>query len=244
MNEEIVQAAAPADLVDANHILFGQGVVDAFGHVSVRDANRPSRFWLSRSCAPGMVTLADLVSFDLDGNAQGDTRKPYLERFIHAEIYRTRADVNAVVHSHSPAVIPFGIVKGIKLRPVCHMCGFLGADTPVFEIREVAGEGSDLLIRNRELGASLARTLGGDDVVLMRGHGVTVSGGSLKQATFRAIYTDLNAKLQTQALGLGSDITYLTADEAASAAASNDSQIDRAWDFWKRQLASTGAMQQ
>jgi len=226
-------APAPLDeLVDANHILFHQGVVDGFGHVSVRDPAQSDRFLLSRSMAPALVARADVMRFDLDGNAARDARTPYLERFIHAEIYRARPDVRAVVHSHSPCVIPFGVANGTPLRAICHMSGFLGAATPVFEIRSAAGPASDLLIRSRALGAALARSLGTHAVVLMRGHGSTTVGASLRQAVFRAVYAEVNARLQAEALRLGA-VTYLTDEEAAAASASNDAQINRAWELWK-----------
>src|SRR5258708_10735320 len=141
-----------ADLVTANHILYDQHVVDAFGHVSVRHDKRPDRFLLARSMAPALVTAADILEFDLDGNpfaAQG--RPVYLERFIHSEIYRIRPDVMSIVHSHSHAVIPFGVVRAHRLRAIFHMSGFVGTDTPVFEIRDCVGDGSALLVRNREL---------------------------------------------------------------------------------------------
>ena len=233
--------AAPAlldELVDANHILFHQGVVDGFGHVSVRDPARSDRFLLSRSMAPALVARGDIMRFDLDGNAAGDARTPYLERFIHGEIYRARPDVNAIVHSHSLGVIPFGVASGTRLRAICHMSGFLGAATPVFEIRTAAGAASDLLIRSQALGAALARSLGSNAAVLMRGHGSTVVGTSVRQAVFRAVYTEINAQLQSEALRLGR-VTYLTDQEAELASATNDSQINRAWELWKM-LAAEG----
>src|SRR5437867_42002 len=114
------------DLVDANHILFNEGVVDAFGHVSVRHQERPDRFLLSRSMAPGLVGPEDIIEFDLNGRSLDSAGRPaYLERFIHAAVYRARPDVMAVVHSHSPSVVPFSVVKSVTLRPVCHMSGFL-----------------------------------------------------------------------------------------------------------------------
>lgn len=225
-------AAAISEVVDANHILFDQGVVDGFGHVSRRHPVRPDRFLLARSMAPALATTDDVLEFDLDGAAiQPDAPPVYLERFIHGEIYRARPDVVAVVHSHSPAVVPFSVVSGTPLRPVCHMCGFLGAATPVFEIRDVAGPGSDLLIRDARLGAALARSLGPDAAVLMRGHGSTVVGSTLRQAVFRAVYTEVGARLQAEAMKLG-PVTYLTPEEAAAAARTNDGQIDRAWLLW------------
>jgi HCOMODA/2-hydroxy-3-carboxy-muconic semialdehyde decarboxylase len=224
--------AAIRDVVDANHILFDQRVVDGFGHVSMRHPLRPDRFLLARSMAPALVTADDILAFDLDGAAvETDHPAVYLERFIHGEIYRARPDVMAVVHSHSPAVVPFSVASGTRLKPVCHMCGFLGAATPVFEIRDVAGRASDLLIRDARLGAALAQSLGQGAVVLMRGHGSTVVGGSLRQAVFRAIYTEVGARLQAEAMRLG-PVTYLTDEEAAAAAAANDTQIERAWLLW------------
>jgi ribulose-5-phosphate 4-epimerase/fuculose-1-phosphate aldolase len=167
-----------SDLVVANHILVNEGVLDGFGHISVRDPSNPERFYIARSMAPALVTLEDLVSVDLDGvvhDAQG--RHTYVERFIHSEIFRARPEVMSVIHSHSPAVIPFG-VTGARLRPICHMSGFLGAVTPVYEIRHSAGETSDLLIRNQALGVSLAQCLGQANVALMRdgGHLYSASG--------------------------------------------------------------------
>ena len=221
------------DLVSANHILFKEGVVDGFGHVSVRDERDPERFLLSRSIAPATVTARDVMEFGMDGeplNARG--RKPYLERTIHSEIYRARPDVVAVVHSHSPALIPFGIT-GTSLRPVFHMSGFLGLATPIFEIRETGGPATDMLIRDRKLGAALARTLGAAPFALMRGHGAVAVGGTLKQAVYRAIYAEVNARLQAEAMRLG-PVTYLNDDEAANASRTNEGVIDRPWELWKK----------
>ena len=140
----------------ANHILYDQHVVDAFGHVSVRHDKRPDRFLLARSMAPALVTAADILEFDLDGNPVAAAgRAVYLERFIHSEIYRVRPDVVAIVHSHSHAIIPFGVVRAHKLRAIFHMSAFVGTETPIFEIRECTGDGSDLLVRNAELGRRL-----------------------------------------------------------------------------------------
>jgi len=229
------RAAAVADLVAANHILFTHRVVDGFGHASVRIA--PDRFLLARNMAPGLVTADDILTFDLDCEAiDASGRSVYLERFIHGEIYRARPDVQAVVHSHAATVIPFGVSRDMPLRPIFHMAGFLRGPAPIFEIRDHVGEASDLLIRNRELGVALANSLGGNAVVLMRGHGATIVGGSLPQAVYRSIYTAVNAGLQSEALRLG-DVTFLTEGEADAAATTNDGQITRAWDLWKRQAA-------
>jgi len=225
-----------ADLATANRILFKQGVVDGFGHVSARHDKHADRFLLARNMAPGLVTADDVVTFDLDGRAlNANGRAVYLERFIHAEIYRARPDVMAVVHSHSVAVVPFSILKGVPFRAVCHMGGFIGVCAPIFEIRDIAGDASDLLIRNSELGAGVAKTLGDGNVVLMRGHGSTVVGDRLKQAVFRAVYTENNAKLQAEAMRLG-PIESLTAGEAETTARVIDTQVDRAWDLWKMQV--------
>lgn len=233
------EAADPrlvADLVTANHILFDQRVVDAFGHVSVRHDKRPDRFLLARSMAPALVRDGDILEFDLDGHplaAKG--RAVYLERFIHGEIYRARPDVGAVVHSHSHAVIPFGVVRSHSLRAIFHMSGFVGTDTPVFDIRDCAGDGSDLLISNRQLGVALARSLGQGPVVLMRGHGATAVGPTLQEAVFRGVYVDVNARLQLEAIGLGA-VNYLTAAEGRATAATNAGQIGRAWELWKMKV--------
>jgi HCOMODA/2-hydroxy-3-carboxy-muconic semialdehyde decarboxylase len=225
-----------ADLVTANHILYDQHVVDAFGHVSVRHDKRPDRFLLARSMAPALVTAADILEFDLDGNPVAAAgRAVYLERFIHSEIYRVRPDVVAIVHSHSHAIIPFGVVRAHKLRAIFHMSAFVGTETPIFEIRECTGDGSDLLVRNAELGAALAKSLGPKAVVLMRGHGVTVAAPSLQEAVYRGVYVDVNARLQLQAIELGA-VNYLTEAEGRAAAATNASQIGRAWDLWKMQV--------
>lgn len=221
------------DLVAANRILFAQGVVDGFGHVSVRHDKRKQNFLLSRNMAPSLVTAADILEYDPEGEpvvARGP--HVYLERFIHSEIYKARPDVVAVVHSHSPSVVPFGVVTGVPLRAVCHMSSFLGSTTPIFEIRDTAGPANDMLIRSKELGAALARSLGPRPAVLMRGHGSTVVGASVRQAVFRAVYTEINAKLQAEALRLG-PVTYLTDQEAEMSAAVNATQIDRAWDLWR-----------
>ncbi len=236
-------AEAPAPdsvgtLVLANRILHRQGVVDGFGHVSVRDPAAQDRFLLSRSLAPGQVTRADIMRFDLDCNPQdGDARAPYLERFIHGEIYRARTDVMAVVHSHSPSVIPFGATR-MALKPLYHMSSFIGAGSAHFEIRDAGGD-TDMLIRDRALGAALARTLGGGTVVLMRGHGSTVVGSSVEEAVFRAVYTEMNARLQMQALALG-DPVYLNDAEAARATRTNHGVMRRAWDLWARDVEPAG----
>jgi len=221
------------DLALANHILVNQGVLDGFGHISVRHPQNPERFFIARSMAPALVEVADIVEVDLDGNvhdAQG--RRTYVERFIHSAIYKARPDVMSVIHSHSLAVIPFG-VTGARLRPICHMSGFLGAVTPVFDIRHSAGESTDLLISSQALGESLATTLGKANVALMRGHGSVTVGTSIKQAVYRGVYTESNARLQSEAMRFG-EITFLTDGEAQATSAMNDQHLDRPWEMWKR----------
>jgi HCOMODA/2-hydroxy-3-carboxy-muconic semialdehyde decarboxylase len=230
--------APPSDLVDrlvyANRILYDQGIVDGLGHVSVRHPNQDGVFLLSCNRAPGMVKRQDIVCYDLDGNAVSQTtERPYLERFIHSEIYRARSDVVAVVHSHSPSVIPFAITHN-PLKPVFHMSGFLGSGSAHFEIREAAGN-SDMLIRSAYLGEALARSLGKHNCVLMRGHGSTVVGTSLEQVVYRAIYAEVNAKLQLAANGLG-EISFLNEEEAKLASDMNDGQIPRSWNLWVTRL--------
>lgn len=223
------------DLVSANHILYQEGVVDGFGHVSVRHEKDPERFLLARSLAPAGVKARDIMAFGLDGepiDARG--RKPYLERYIHSEIYRARPDVIAIVHSHSPSLIPFGIT-GTALKPVYHMSGFLGTGTPIFEIRDAAGPATDMLVRDRRLGAALAKSLGRASFALMRGHGSVAVAGTLKQVVYRAIYAEINARLQAEAMRLG-NVTYLNDAEAAGATRANDQVIDRPWELWKSKL--------
>ena len=230
--------AAASELVDrlvvANRILYRQGVVDGFGHISARHDKSPGHFLLARNMAPGLVRREDIVTFDLDGAAlDAGERRVYLERFIHGEIYRARPDVHAVVHSHSPSVIPFG-VTGQPLRPIFHMSGFLGEGAALFEIRDTGGD-TNMLISDNRLGVALAASLGDRSTVLMRGHGSTVVGSSIEQAVYRAIYAEVNAKLQLQAVTLGK-VTYLNAAEAQLAATANDTQVSRVWDLWTREV--------
>jgi len=228
--------AAIEDLVAANRILFDQGVVDGFGHVSVRHDKDPNRYMLARSMAPALVTADDILEYDLDSvpvDPRG--RISYLERFIHGEIYKIRPDVKAIVHSHSPGVLPFADTK-VKLMPMNHIASFLGEDTPVFEIRDTAGPASDMLIRNAALGHALAAALGPNSVALMRGHGSVTAAQSLHHVVFRAIYTEVNARVQSEALKLGQP-TYLNAEEAAAATVTNNALVDRPWELWKRRVS-------
>jgi ribulose-5-phosphate 4-epimerase/fuculose-1-phosphate aldolase len=233
------------DLVTANHILFHQGVLDAFGHVSVRHPTEPDRFFMSRAMAPGLVTAADVVELDLDANRLGEgTQSLYVERFIHSEIYKVRDDVNAIVHSHSPTVIPFSITQ-VELRPVFHRASFLYSGVPVYEIRDVAGAKNNMLVNDVARGRALAKLLGSSNVALMRGHGNVVVAPRLRLAVSRAIETEVNAKLQLQAITLGGPINYLSVDEGETLEAdlartkpSDARGADRAWEVLKRQAAA------
>jgi len=219
------------ELVTANHIAADQGVVDGFGHISVRSIRNPSHFFLSKSKAPALVTRDDIMEFDENSepvDARG--RTPYLERYIHGEIYRARPDVQAIVHSHSPAVIPFGATS-VPLRPIMHMAGFLPQTTPVFEIRSAAGDDNGILVENRQLGAALARSLGSSPVVLMRGHGSAVVGPTIRVAVFRAVYTQLNAQIELEALKLGQPV-FLNSMEAVKVGAALQGLVNRAWEIW------------
>jgi ribulose-5-phosphate 4-epimerase/fuculose-1-phosphate aldolase len=229
-------AAVIEDIVIGSRVLAEFGVLDGFGHVSARDPNNPNHFLMSRSLAPALVTADDIMAFDLDGNAIDPRgRSVFLERFIHSEIYKARPDVMSVIHTHSPGVIPFSVTE-VPLRPMYHNAAFLAAGTPVWDIRKAFGE-TDMLVRDGARGKSLAEALGDKPVVLMRGHGDATVGPSVKMAVFRAYYTDVNARLQSQALALGGEINYLTPGEGAKADAVNFVVLDRIWGLWKMRVA-------
>jgi len=221
------------DLVAASRILAMHEVLDAYGHVSARSDRKPERFIMSRSLAPALVTAADLMELNADSEPlPGDKRKGFIERYIHGEIYRARPEVMAVVHSHSPSVIPFGVTR-TRLKPVYHMGSFLWSGAPVFDIRKVREE-NDLLIRDRPLGQALAGALGKCNCVLMRGHGMTVIGDSVPEAVFRAIYTEMNARLQLQATQLEGPIEFLSDEEGRRSTAANRGTLARPWELWKK----------
>jgi ribulose-5-phosphate 4-epimerase/fuculose-1-phosphate aldolase len=218
------------DLVAANRILAEHGVIDAYGHVSLRSPADPKRFFIARALAPQTVQAEDILEYDLDSqplDARG--RDSVSERFIHSEIYRARPDVMAVVHNHSPSVIPFS-VTGVKMRALFHMASFIGEGLPVFEIRKVK-KGSDLLVRDPKLGAALAKTLGKEAAALMRGHGSVTVGENLQRAVGRSVYLEQSARMQLQALLLSSKITYLDAAEVKASAPVQD--YKRAWPMWR-----------
>ncbi|HEX9211947.1 MAG TPA: class II aldolase/adducin family protein [Bradyrhizobium sp.] len=232
-----VDAALIEDIVVGSRVLADLGVLDGFGHVSARHPKNPDHFLMSRSLAPALVTSDDIMEFDLDGNAvDAKGRSVFLERFIHSEIYKARPDIMAVVHTHSPGVIPF-TVSQVALRPVFHNAAFLGAGAPVWEIRKEFGE-TNMLVSNAAIGKSLALALADKPVVLMRGHGDATVGPSVKVAVFRAYYTDVNARLQSQAIALGGEVNYLTAAEGAKADAINLQVLDRVWNLWKMRVTA------
>jgi ribulose-5-phosphate 4-epimerase/fuculose-1-phosphate aldolase len=231
-----VDPALIEDIVVGSRVLADFGVLDGFGHVSARHPTNPNRFLMSRSLAPALVTADDMMEFDLDGNAvDARGRTVFLERFIHSEIYKARPDVMSVVHTHSPGVIPF-TVSQVPLRAMYHNPAFLAAGAPVWDIRKDFGD-TDMLVRNPAIGKSLAQALGDKSVVLMRGHGDVTVGPSVKVAVFRAYYTDVNARLQSQAIALGGEVNYLTREEGAKADATNLVVLDRIWGLWKLRVA-------
>jgi ribulose-5-phosphate 4-epimerase/fuculose-1-phosphate aldolase len=232
---ESADASTIDDLVAANRILAREGILDGYGHVSVRKPATRDRFLLARSIAPELVTANDIQEYDLDGRAiDPAARASYRERFIHSEIYRARSDVTAIVHCHTPSLIPFA-ASTIPLRPMYHMSSFIAEGVPVFEIREVAGL-TDLLVSDSRLGRALAQVVANKPAALMRGHGAVIVGNAMSVAVGRSIYLDLNARLQVQAIALGGKITYLDPEEARRWDATNGT-YDRAWELWKRKAA-------
>ena len=219
------------ELVTANRILAREGVVDAFGHTSIRHPDFPDRYVLSRARAPECIEVGDLMEFTLDGAAvDARGRKAYAERFIHGALYEARADVQAVVHHHSPSVIPFGIT-GTALRPVMHMCASMGQQVPIWDSRGRFGD-TNLLVTSMEMARDLAAALGDRPVALMRGHGCVVAGKSLRDVVFNSVYLELNAELQMKASGLG-DITFLSDGEIEAILRTRSSfTFERAWERW------------
>ncbi|HEV8655570.1 MAG TPA: class II aldolase/adducin family protein [Candidatus Limnocylindria bacterium] len=224
------------DLVLANRILSNEGVLDAFGHVSARHPMTADRFLISHTRAPELVEANDLQLLDLKGaRVAGGERRSYEEAAIHAAVYRRRSDVGAVVHSHAPSVIPFG-VTGVPLRPIYHMGSVIGAEIPVWDIAERFGE-TDLLVRDAGAADDLAAALGGRTVVLMRGHGCVVTGTDLRAAVFAAIYLERNATLLTTALQLGEVRALSKAETQRAAEMLHGHAGERAWEYWVRRLS-------
>jgi len=223
------------DLVIANRILAKEEVVDAYGHVSIRNPEKPNHFFIARSLAPDLVEKGDIVELGLDGEpVRNETRALYLERFIHAAIYEARPDVHAVVHAHAEDILPFGIADGVELRPVIHSGSFIGAHVPVWDIADKFGD-TDLLVRNMDHGRDLARSLGGNNVALMRGHGFASASRSLIEVVRMSVYLPRNARALQRAVQLGGDIKYLSEGEIAARAGGYrpaSPETWRAWEYW------------
>jgi len=220
------------DLVAAYRILAAQGVIDAYGHVSIRSPRDPGRYYLARSLAPELVQFNDLLEYDLDSTPIDPRgRESVRERFIHGEVYKARPDVMAVVHNHSPSVIPFS-VTGVPMRPIYHMASFVGEGIPNFEIRDFE-KGTDLLVKTAPLGKALAQVLSSKPAALMRGHGAVVVGENIARAVGRSVYLEQSAQLQMQAMQLAPDrkITYL--DDAEVKASNPVQNYARAWPMWR-----------
>jgi HCOMODA/2-hydroxy-3-carboxy-muconic semialdehyde decarboxylase len=229
-----VAAELLRDLAAASRILAAQGVVDGFGHVSMRHPSVPDRYLMARSIAPALVTPGDIIEYDLDSNpCNANGRGSFLERFIHGEIYQARPDVMSVVHSHSPSVIPFGLVP-VPMRAMFHNAAFIAAGVPVFDIREKFGA-TDMLVSDGPKGVALAQVMGKRDIVLMRAHGSVACGPTLQTAVFRAVYTEVNARIQhwTAALAENGPVAALDAEEGRLADVPNRTAGTRAWDLWR-----------
>jgi HCOMODA/2-hydroxy-3-carboxy-muconic semialdehyde decarboxylase len=229
--------AAIDDVIVASHILTNEGILDSFGHISARSTKNPDHFFIPRAMPPALVSRADIVEVGLDCKPIA-ANAPRLngERYIHCRVYQARSDVKSVIHTHDLAVIPFGLA-GIPLQPVLAQAGFLPPETPLFEVREAnaSEKKRGMLVLNAHLGDALAKKLGANPVVLMRGHGETVVGRSVREATVRTIYTHINAKAQSAALALSSKITVLDDAELATNAAENF-DADRPWQNYKQRL--------
>lgn len=225
------------DLVVANRILYKHGILDGFGHVSARNDADPNTFVMARYVPAGVVTTDDLRVLGLDSQpVTNKDERHYSERYIHGELYKARPDVQAVVHCHAPPLLPFGVTK-TPLRPIYHMSAFLSAGVPVFEIRDVAGM-TDLLIRTPELGAALAKRIGEHPMALMRGHGATIVGSSVRQVVYRAMYATQNAITQLEAMRLG-EVTYLAPEESEKMEAHSGGTLNRPWEIWRREALET-----
>jgi HCOMODA/2-hydroxy-3-carboxy-muconic semialdehyde decarboxylase len=230
-----VDRATLEDLAAASRILVDQGVFDAAGHVSMRHPGHPGRFLMSRSLAPQMITADDIMEFDLDCNAIDPRgRNGFIERYLHGEIFRARPGVMAVAHSHSPSVIAFGL-SNTPMRAMYHNAAFLAEGVPVFDIRDKFGV-TDIVISSAEKGAALAAVLADKPVALLRAHGMVVVGPTLPVAVFRAIFTDVSARIQHQALALGGPLAALDAEEGRIADVVNVQTVGRSWDLWKQRV--------
>ncbi|SRR6266545_4075279 len=219
-------------LAAANRILAHEDVVDAFGHVSVRDPDNPKRYVMARSRSPELVEFGDLIRFEQDGRSlDPENRTPYGERMIHGAIYEARSDVNAVVHNHAYSLLPFGIT-GRTLEPVVHVASVIGSKIPLWDIATKFNE-TDMLVRTMDQGRDLAATLGSNTCALMRGHGAVVATSTLKEAVITAIYLKVDAEVQLQAMAIGTP-RGLSAKEVELSRATQFSPLalDRAWEYF------------
>ena len=227
------------DLVIANRILAHEGVVDAYGHISVRHPERFDRFFLSGSRSPELVTLDDIIEYDLDCNPIDlHGRAQYTERPIHGAIYRKRPDVISVVHNHAHEVIPFTVAQSVRLRPLLHVAAGIGSDIPIWDIRHRFGD-TNLLVTTSAHGNDLADALGANRVVLMRGHGAAVAGVSIQDTVHTSVHLKINAQIQTAAMRMGGDVVYLCDGEIAEMRKSSAGHA-RAWVYWTRRAGITG----
>jgi len=243
---EAPSSAGPAspelidDLVTANHILAQEGVVDGYGHVSVRHTRDANRYLIARYLAPELVTAQDIMELDLDSRPVIPGQRTYSEIFIHGEIYKARPDVKAIVHNHAPSIIPFG-VTGVPLRPLYHMSSFIGLGVPVFDLRKAMGEDTDMLIRNAARGRALAQALGNHPAVLLRGHGAVVVAAAVPRVVARSIYLQINATLQLQAMAMSSEVNYLNSEETLRVEKDvwDENGFLKAWELWKKKAQQT-----
>jgi ribulose-5-phosphate 4-epimerase/fuculose-1-phosphate aldolase len=229
------------ELVIANRILSHEGVIDAFGHVSVRHPSDPNRYLLSRSRSPLLVEPDDILEFKLDSEpVKRTSTRLYSERVIHGCIYQARSDVMAVCHHHAPAVMPF-CVSGKPIVPVFHVGATIGEQTPFWDQHDEFGDTNMLVVKPEE-GASLARALGKGFMVLMRRHGVTVAGISVRDCVFRSIYSSRNAEYQVQSLAIGSNIASLSRGESdlCGKISAQTTGLGRAWEYWAMRVAKAG----
>ncbi len=202
-------------LVIANRIIAREGVVDAYGHISMRHPDKPEQFLMSRGRSPELVVRDDILAHGPDGEAiNGGGVMLYAERFIHAAIYAARPDVVSVVHNHSPELIPFG-VTAVPLRPVFHVAARMGAEVPVWDIAENFGD-TNLLVLNMDQALDLTKTLANNRMVLMRGHGCAIAAENLRTAVMLSIYSQVNARAQMQAMQMG-EVKYLSPGEVERA---------------------------
>ena len=215
--------------------MANEDVVDAYGHVSVRNPEAAERFFLAHSKSPALVEAADIVEHTLDGQAYKPEQRPlYLERFIHAAIYEARPEVMAVVHAHAEDVLPFTITKA-ALRPVIHSGAFIGAEVPVWDIAERFGDRTNLLVTDMAQGRDLAKCLGGNNVALMRGHGFAAAARSLIDVVRMSVYLPRNARVLMRAKQLGGEIKYLSAGEIEARNRGYrpySPETWRAWEYW------------